>query len=297
MILVPVVLGVLLLGGVALAAEEKRQRVAKHSACLSVVEDPARAKEFLVDASRPFPMLFLVGDSTVHNAHRVQRSWGDVLAAHFATNRIRVENHALGGRSSRTFLTQGWWELILKASKPGDYVLIQMGHNEGGPLDDASRARGTLRSIGEETREIFNPITQQNETVHTFGWYLRKYVADARAAGMTPILCTPIPHCPSVPVKPGEVEDSDYVRLTAAVAEAERVPLVDLNRLTMEEYAKLTPAEIKERHFTPADGTHTSVAGAELNARSVVKGLRQLKGCPLARYLVAEAGQAAEQAQ
>lgn len=265
--------------------------MAKHSACLSVAEDPARAKDFLVDASRTYPMLFIVGDSTVHNAHRVQRSWGDVIDAHFATNRIRVENHALGGRSSRTFITQGWWDLVIKAAKPGDFVLIQMGHNDAGPLDDTSRARGSLRSAGEETQEIFNPITQQKETVHTYGWYLRKYVADARAAGMTPILCTPIPHCPDEPVKPGDVENSDYVRLTALVAETEKVPLVDINRLTMSEYAKLRPEEIKAKYFTPADGAHTSVAGAELNARSVVKGLQLLKGCPLADYLKPESGE------
>jgi lysophospholipase L1-like esterase len=285
----PLLLVLPLLAAVALAAKEKA--TAKHSACLSASEDPGRAKDFLVDANRTFPMLYLVGDSTVHNAHRVQRSWGDVLDTHFATNRIRVENHALGGRSSRTFITQGWWDLILKAAKPGDFVLIQMGHNDAGPLDDTSRARGTLRSAGEETQEIFNPITQQKETVHSYGWYLRKYVADARAAGMTPILCTPIPHCPSAPVKPGDVEDSEFVRIAAAVAEAEKVPLVDINRLTMAEYAKRTPAEIKEKYFTSADGTHTSVEGAELNARSVVEGLRRLKDCPLAGYLRPDAGQ------
>ena len=275
-----------LCGASVFAAQEKTEK--KHSSCLTAAEDPSRAKDFVVDPSRTYPMLFIVGDSTVHNAHRVQRSWGDVIAAHFAADRIRVENHALGGRSSRTFITQGWWELVLKAAKPGDFVLIQMGHNDSGPLDDTSRARGTLRSLGEETKEIFNPITQQKETVHTYGWYLRKYVADARAKGMTPILCTPIPHCPVAQVKPGEVEDSAYVRLTAAVAEAEKVALVDINRLTMAEYAKLTPEEVKSRHFTPADGIHTSIAGAELNAHSVVSGLRLLKDCPLAGYLKGE---------
>ncbi len=285
---IPLLLVLLLCGASAFAAQEKV--MTKHSACLTVSEDPARTKGFLVDASRPYPMLFIVGDSTVHNAHRVQRSWGDVLDTHFATNRIRLENHALGGRSSRTFITQGWWDLVLKAAKPGDFVLIQMGHNDSGPLDDTSRARGSLRSAGEETQEIFNPITQQKEIVHTYGWYLRKYISDARAKGMTPILCTPIPHCPSAPVMPGDVENSDFVRIAAAVAEAEKVPLVDINRLTMGEYAKQTPEEVKAKYFTPADGTHTSVEGAELNARSVVEGLRRLKDCPLAGYLKPEPG-------
>ena len=284
----PLLLVLLLCGASAFAAEEKD--MSKHSSNLDVKRDPARTKDFLVDASRTYPMLFIVGDSTVHNFGKTQRSWGDVIAVNFATNRIRVENHALGGRSSRTFITQGWWDLVLKAAKPGDFVLIQMGHNDSGPLDDASRARGTIRSLGEETQDIDNPITKQKETVHTYGWYMRKYIMDARAKGMTPILCTPIPHCPTVQVKPGAVEDSEYVRMTAAVAESEKVLLVDINRLTLSEYAKQTPEAVKAKYFTPADGTHTSVAGAELNARSVVQGVRLLKTCPLAGYLKPEAG-------
>lgn len=283
-------LSILLLCCTSLFAAEEKD-MSKHSSNLSVKNDPARAKDFLVDANRTYPMLFIVGDSTVHNAHRVQRSWGDVIDTYFVTNRIRVENHALGGRSSRTFITQGWWDLVLKASKPGDFVLFQMGHNDSGPLDDTSRARGTICSLGEETQNIDNPITKQKETVHTYGWYLRKYIDDARAKGMTLILCTPIPHCPSVQVKPGDVEDSEYVRMTTSLAETEKVPLVDLNRLTMSAYAKQTPEEVKTKYFTPADGTHTSIAGAELNARSVVQGLRLLKACPLAGYLKPEAGQ------
>ena len=285
----PLLLVLLLCGASAFAAEEKD--MSKHSSNLDVKSDPARAKDFLVDANRTTPMLFIVGDSTVHNMGKVQRSWGDVIAVNFVTNRIRVENHALGGRSSRTFITQGWWDLVLKAAKPGDYLLVQMGHNESGPIDDASRARGTIHSLGEETKDIFNPITKRQEIVHTYGWYMRKYIADARAKGMTPILCTPIPHYPSAQVKPGDVEDSEYVRMTMALAASEKVPLVDINRLTMAEYAKQTPEEVKAKYFTPGDGTHTSIAGAELNARSVVQGLRLLKTCPLSGYLKPEAGQ------
>ena len=264
--------------------------ISPHSANLDTQRDVMRMSGFLVDTNRTFPMLFIVGDSTVHNPLKTERGWGDVIVKYFESNKIRVENHALGGRSSRTFITQGWWNNILNAAKPGDFVLIQTGHNDGGPLDDTNRARGTIRSLGEETKDIYNPIMKKPETVHTYGWYLRKYVSDARAKGMTPILCTPIPHCPNAPVKSGDVEKNDYVGLSAAVAEAGKVSLVNINLLTMNEYAKLTPAEIKEKYFTPADDTHTSLAGAELNAQSVVKGLRQLKDCPLADFLKIEDG-------
>jgi rhamnogalacturonan acetylesterase len=269
-----------LLAVVALSAA-----AAESSANLDAKRDVAGKSGYLTDTNRSFPMLFIVGDSTVHNPGRGERGWGDVIGKNFDTNKIRVENHALGGRSSRTFITQGYWDNILAAAKPGDFVLFQMGHNDGGPLDDTNRARGTIRGLGEETKDIYNPIMKKPETVHTYGWYLRKYIADAHAKGMTIIICSPIPHVPKETVKAGDVEKSDYVRMSEAVAEAEKVPFIHLNKITMSHYAGLTPAEVKEKYFTPADGTHTSPAGAELNAQSVVEGLKELKDCPLAGYL------------
>ena len=260
------------------------------SANLDAKRDIASKSGFLTDTNRAFPILFIVGDSTVHNPGRGERGWGDIIGKNFDTNKIRVENHALGGRSSRTFITQGYWDNILAAAKAGDFVLIQMGHNDGGPLDDTNRARGSIRSLGEESKDIYNPIMKKRETVHTYGWYLRKYVADARAKGMMPVLCTPIPHCPKETVKAGDVEKSTYVEMSVAVAKSENVPLVNINKLTMSHYAGMAPQEIKEKYFTPADGTHTSPAGAELNVQSVLEGLRQLKDCPLASFLKAETG-------
>ncbi len=84
-------------------------------------------------------------------------------------DRPRV-NRALGGRSSRTNLTGGQWASIVAMIKTGDFVMMQFGHNDGGRLDDASRARGTLPGIGDETRELDNPITKAPEVVHTYGW-------------------------------------------------------------------------------------------------------------------------------
>ncbi|MEI6075752.1 MAG: rhamnogalacturonan acetylesterase [Verrucomicrobiota bacterium] len=261
-----------------------------NSANLDAKRDIASKSGFLMDTNRAFPILFIVGDSTVHNPGRGERGWGDIIGKSFDTNKIRVENHALGGRSSRTFITQGYWDNILAAAKSGDFVLIQMGHNDGGPLDDTNRARGSIRSLGEESKDIYNPIMKKPETVHTYGWYLRKYVADARAKGMMPVLCTPIPHCPKETVKAGDVEKSTYVEMSVAVAKSENVPLVNINQLTMSHYAGMAPQDIKEKYFTPADGTHTSPAGAELNVQSVLEGLRQLKECPLASFLKVETG-------
>ena len=231
------------------------------------------------------PTLFIVGDSTVKTGTRGQQGWGDPIAGPFDTSRIRVENHAIGGRSSRTFQTEGRWDKLLEKAKAGDFVLIQMGHNDGGPVNDDRRARGSIGGLGEETQEIDNLLTKKHEVVHTYGWYLRKYINDARAKGMTPILCSPIPHAPRTKVEAGAVENNRYVRWSEAVAENEHVPFIPLNKLVMGRYAGLAPDEIKARYFTPADGTHTSPAGAELNAAAVVEGIKGLKECPLASYL------------
>jgi len=79
--------------------------------------------------------------------------------------------------------------------KAGDTVLIQFGHNDSGVVnEDASvpperrRARGSIPSLGEETQEIDNIITKKHEVVHTYGWYMRKMIADTKAKGATPIV-------------------------------------------------------------------------------------------------------------
>jgi lysophospholipase L1-like esterase len=75
------------------------------------------------------------------------------------TNKIEIRNHAKGGRSSRTFLTEGRWDSIMKTIKKGDYVLMQFGHNDGGELADTLRARGSIKGIGK-SQKIF---TTQSE--------------------------------------------------------------------------------------------------------------------------------------
>jgi len=279
----------LVLLATTLALQATAQISPQDSANMDVSHD-ATKPGFVIDTNRTYPILFIVGDSTVHNLSRGERGWGDVIGKYFDEQKIHVENHALGGRSSRTFITQGWWDKVLTNSKAGDYVIIQMGHNDGGPIDDTNRARGSLRGLGDDTKDIFNPITKKPETVHTYGWYLRKYINDARAKGMTPILCTPVPHCPTAEVKSGDIEKSAFVGYATAVAENEKVLFINLNQIIMSHYAGMTPKEIKAKYFTPADNTHASLAGAELNAQSVIEGLRQLKTCPLNNDLLPQPG-------
>lgn len=241
------------------------------------------------------PKLWIIGDSTVKNGSGKgeggQWGWGDKLAPHFDPARITIMNRAIGGRSSRTFLTDGRWEAILKEARTGDFLLIQFGHNDPGPINDETRARGTIPGIGEDTQEIDNLLTKKKETIHTFGWYLRRYVREAKKAGILPILCTYVPRCP----RPGQVwptksDPTSYRLWTMQVAEQEEVPCLDLFGLIEADYLQMSQEEIKTRFFCEADFTHTSGEGAERNARHLVQGLKRLQNHPLACYLKVEAG-------
>src|SRR4051812_34450912 len=83
------------------------------------------------------PVLYIIGDSTVKNGSGTGSDklwgWGSFLASYFDTTRIDVQNHAIGGRSSRTFITDGRWDKILASLKKGDYVIMQFGHNDSSP--------------------------------------------------------------------------------------------------------------------------------------------------------------------
>jgi lysophospholipase L1-like esterase len=227
------------------------------------------------------PTLFIIGDSTVRNNTKGQQGWGDPLAGLFDKTKIKVENRALGGRSSRTFQTEGLWDKVLANLQKGDFVLMQFGHNDGGPVN-SGRARASLKGGGDETQDIIDAKTGKKEVVHTYGWYMRKYCADAKAKGATPIVLSPIPRNIW---KDGKVARAakDYGKWSAESAKAEGVPFVDLNELIASRYEKLGEEKVQSLFF--GDHTHTSPAGAKLNAESVVEGLRGLKDCPLCKFL------------
>ncbi|UYQ94035.1 rhamnogalacturonan acetylesterase [Chitinophaga horti] len=234
----------------------------------------------------PKPTLYIIGDSTVRNGDgsggNGQWGWGSLVAPYFDTARIAIKNHAIGGRSSRTFITEGRWDKVLEALKPGDYVMMQFGHNDAGPLDDTARARGSIRGIGNESKDIYNPIRKQHETVYSYGHYLRKYIRDAKSKGATPIVCSPVPRDNW---KDGKVKrgNEDYGKWAKEIATAEGVPFVDLNNLIADEYQGL--GEEKVKALFHGDHTHTSKAGAELNAQVVANGIKKLSDCSLSNYL------------
>jgi len=232
------------------------------------------------------PTLYLIGDSTVRNGKgdgaSGQWGWGEPLVGYFDLDAMNVVNRAIGGRSSRTYITEGRWDELLALLKPGDFVILQFGHNDPGPLDDTARARGTLPGVGEESKDIFNPITKKQEVVHTYGWYMRKYVTDTLAKGAIPIVCSPIPR---KIWKDGKiVRNADhYGGWARQVAAAANVAFVDLNEIIASRYDALGVDQVEPLFADPH--THTSLAGAKLNAECVVAGLKALKGNPLERYL------------
>jgi rhamnogalacturonan acetylesterase len=207
------------------------------------------------------PTLFIVGDSTASNG--ADLGWGSHLGRYFDPARINVVNRARAGRSSRTFQTEGLWDQVLAQLKPGDFVLIQFGHNDGGAVNDNSRARGSLPGLGDETQEIDNQVTGKHEIVHTYGWYMRKLIADAKAKGAAPIVL-------SLTVRniwrEGHVERGSgrFSEWSAEIARSQDVPFVDLTNIIADQYELI--GQIRVAALFPRDHTHTSAEGANLNA-------------------------------
>ena len=231
------------------------------------------------------PSLFIIGDSTVRNGQGRgdggQWGWGEFLAPYFDTNRLNVVNRALGGTSSRTFY-RDQWPRVAALLKPGDFVLLQFGHNDGGPINDTNRARGTFKGVGEETQAITNLITKKFEEVHSFGWYERAIIAESRAKSATPMVCSLIPRNNWRNGRAAR-NQTDYAGWAGRVAAAEKVPFLDLNEIIARQYDALGPDAVKAL-FIAGAGPHTSRAGAETNAACVIAALKGLKENPLAKF-------------
>ncbi len=237
------------------------------------------------------PTLFIVGDSTARNGPDL--GWGDHFAPFFDTTKINVANRAMAGRSSRTYYNEGRWDAVVAELKPGDYVLIQMGHNDGGSGPEAilkdPKSRGSIKGLGDETAALTlaKPYTtgplagQPTETIHTYGWYLRKYIADTRAKGANPILLTVTTRNIW---KDGTIErDMGFRDFEMQLAAAEHIPIADMATLEADYYQALGP-EKTALNF-PIDHTHTSAAGATLNAGFVAESLRRIHS-PLTAYMI-----------
>lgn len=244
---------------------------------------------FKKDESAGKPTLFIIGDSTVKNGQGDGANglwgWGDPIQCYFDTSRINVENHALGGTSSRTFRSKGLWKEVLDKIKPGDFVLMQFGHNDNGPVNDTIRARGTIKGTGEGMEEIDNLLTGEHEVVHSYGWYLDQFVLESREKGAVSVIISPIPRNDW---KDGEViqNSNNYGKWAKEIAEREQTGFIDLNKKMAGVMDTLGKERVTNHLFFDWDHTHTSAAGAILAASKVAEGLTELKKCDLKSYLL-----------
>lgn len=228
------------------------------------------------------PTVYIIGDSTVRNSNNGQAGWGSYLIDFLDSNKINVSNQAMAGRSTRTFIKEGRWTKVLSTLKPGDYVLMQFGHNEGSkPGTDRAGYRGVLRGLGDESVELTWPDSTK-ETVLTYGAYLRKFIREAKAKGATPVVLSMIPRNQWTDGKVKRA-NNDFGKWAKEAAELEGVLFVDLNQITADKYDTMGPDKVKD--LFQGDHTHTNEAGAKINAASVAEGLKLQKQFSLTKYL------------
>jgi rhamnogalacturonan acetylesterase len=229
------------------------------------------------------PALFLVGDSIMKTGNGTgengQWGWGSEIIPLFDASKIHVYNEAHGGRSSRSYIEEGLWAKVLDQVQPGDFILLQFGHNDSSNSQNYPD-RATITGGGDESMHV--GVGTSNKVVHTYGWYLRQYVKDAKAKGATVIICSPVPRNAWADGKIKRGFDG-YAQWAADAAKTSGALFIDLNTIAANRYDALGKEKTAELF---SDYQHTKKAGARLNAESVVEGLKQLKDCPLASDLV-----------
>ena len=233
--------------------------------------------------------IFIIGDSTAANKDiskgKQERGWGMVLQSYFDDN-IRVDNRALNGRSTRSFINEGHWDKVLQSMKPGDYVIIQFGHNDEKPKADRHTDPGS-----------------------TFDYNLAKFVRETREHGGIPILMNCVVRRNFFINAPENDDDEklrtqtfkDGVRMVEGdtlidthglyrvaprdVAQRMNVHFVDANQITHDLEQGLGTEASKKLHmwFLPGtepsepkgkqDNTHYSVYGAHVVARLLADAL------------------------
>ncbi|SIT02958.1 rhamnogalacturonan acetylesterase [Chryseobacterium gambrini] len=216
------------------------------------------------------PTLFLIGDSTMATKENPDKNpehgWGQVFPQ-FLTTGIEIQNHAVNGRSSKSFRTEGRWDQVEKQLKKGDFVIIQFGHND--------------QKIKDSTK-FTNPYTQYRAN-------LERYVNEARAKGAIPVLMTSIVRRNFN--ENGVLIDThkEYPLVVRMVANDLKVPFVDMQLLTEQMEIAYGPENSKKLHLYYKEGedpyypkgkeddTHLSKLGAETVAKLAAKSLKTLK--------------------
>lgn len=238
--------------------------------------------------------IFLCGDSTGKNEDKNPDGmwgWGSQAYTVFDEAKCTFINCAKAGRSTRTYLNENRWEEVYRTLRPGDYVLIQFGHNDIGGIDK-DKERGVIACAKDTCHVYKSKSSGKYEVVYSFGWYLRKMIGDAKEKGAIPVILsfTPRNEWPN-----GKIErrNNDYIpQWDEAVAKECGVEFVDVHNITADFLDKKfsnkkgdsQKAKEKASAYFNHDHTHTSLLGARTNCLSLAKGLKAI-GSPLTQYL------------
>ncbi|NWK97682.1 G-D-S-L family lipolytic protein [Sphingobium lactosutens] len=231
-------------------------------------------------ATHPGDTILIASDSTAstYKADRYpQTGWGQMLQCGLSSD-VRVSNHAMGGRSTRTFLSEGRWERLLGEVTPGDTVLIQFGHND--------QARNKPERWAPAQTDYRNN--------------LMRFIWDVRTAGGTPVLVTPVARRSFGPDGKAKADYPDYSGVMRQLSADLHVPLIDLESLSRAwlDKAGADAAKAYYLHYTPQDGiaafpkgiadnTHFSEVGARNVANLVAGGLKALN-LPISAKVLAD---------
>lgn len=233
----------------------------------------------MIQAAEPsVPMLHLVGDSTMADKTELeepQRGWGQAFRTRVLPP-LRMENHAVSGRSTKTYRNEGRWDKVMAALHPGDWVLIQFGHND--------------KSVDKPKGVPAEPDFRNN---------LTRFVREARERGAVPVLITPVVRRYWTPDGRLDNPHGLYPGVVRSVAAAEQVPLIDLEARSRELVTSLGPEGSKKLYlnFEPGEHpqlpkglhslTHFNAEGARAMAALVIEEIRRLD-LPFARWLTPE---------
>jgi lysophospholipase L1-like esterase len=220
--------------------------------------------------------LYLAGDSTLapkRHEKRPESGWGEYLQAAFRPEALRVVNRARNGRSTRSFIELGEWRALVSQLRPGDVVLLQFGHND--------------QSVDKPDR--YTPLADYTRN-------LARFVRDVRARGALPVLLTPVARRRFDAAGRVQPSHGDYPDAVRALAARERVPLVDMERISsalLQEagdegsrplFLWLAPGQHRNYPGGIQDNTHFSPEGARRMAAAFVAALRA-SSLPLAERL------------
>ncbi len=222
------------------------------------------------------PTVFLVGDSTMADKpvdDNPERGWGQLFPSYF-TGDIAIQNHAVNGRSTKSFINEHRWDTVMSRLSAGDYVIIQFGHND-------SKVEDTTRSAPAHT------LYKQN---------LIRFINDVRSKGANPILVTPVMRRKFDDAGKFVDQHGDYPGIVKEVAAAMNVPLIDLHKsseaLIVKEgvedskrlFLNIPAGHFKNYKGKEEDNTHFSEYGAASMASLVCQSIKD-QNLPLAKYL------------